>query len=115
MYQSQKQLFQGMARLGSDTLRFHGAYALLPALLISAVVSPLVVLAGVISGRVKARWLVTTWAATSMCMLPWAERFGDRWLTLLAPLGALYVLVAALFGLGRRLFGLGLNWKGRKV
>jgi hypothetical protein len=115
MYHSQKQLFQGMTRLGSDTLRFRGAYALLPVLLISAVLSPLVVLAGVLSGRVKAHWLAATWAAASLSMLPWARRFGDRRWALLAPLGSLYVLAAALFGLGSRVLGLGLKWKGRKV
>lgn len=115
MYSTQRGLFQGMIRLSTDTLRFSGAYAFFSVGLISAIFSPLIVLAGVLSGRIKACWLVGAWSASTLSILPWAKRFGASHWALLAPFGAAYVQVAALIGLGRRLFRLGLSWKGRNV
>lgn len=115
MYSTQRGLFQGMIRLSTDTLRFSGPYAFFPVVLISAIFTPLIVLAGVLSGRVKAGWLLGGWSAATLSILAWAKRFGGYPWAFLAPFGAAYVQVAALIGLGRRLFRLGLSWKGRNL
>jgi hypothetical protein len=115
MYSSHAQMFQGMSRLGSDSLRWAGSGALATALFITALVSPLIVLSGVMRGKIGLRWLLPSWAAAALSMLPWARRFGPPGWALLAPIGAAMVLAAAVYGLVSRIFGLGVQWKGRKV
>jgi chlorobactene glucosyltransferase len=115
MYGSHTQMFHGMSRLGSDSLRWAGSGALATALFITALVSPLIVLTGVILGKIRLRWLLPSWAAAALSILPWARRFGSPGWALLAPAGAAMVLTAAVFGLVSRIFGLGVQWKGRKV
>lgn len=129
MYRSRSQAFHGLARLGSGSLTWMGFTGILTAVYIAALVSPLFVLAGLLINQAPWHWLVLAWGAVALSQLPWAQRFSPTGFTqpnrsqkpeiaglaLLAPLGGLIVLVAALWGLFSRLFGSGLSWKGRKV
>jgi chlorobactene glucosyltransferase len=115
MYRSTGQMWQGLTRLGSGSLRWAGPGALLTAAYVTAVMSPFLALAGVISGRLDRRWLPITWAAATSSMVPWARRFGFAGDAVLSPAGALLVQIAALWGLGGRLLGRGVRWKGRRV
>jgi len=115
MYPDSHHLFQGLSRLGVGALHWSGASSLLTILFISAVMSPLIVLVGVLRGKMRFRWLAITWCASSLSMLPWSKRIASPAWALLAPLGALLVQIAAIYGLLARLFGRGLTWKERKV
>jgi chlorobactene glucosyltransferase len=115
MYRNAGQMWHGLTRLGSGSLRWAGPGALCTAAFVTAVASPLFALAGVIAGRLDRRWLPVTWAAAAASMVPWARRFGFAGDAVLSPAGALLVQLAALWGLGSRLLGLGVRWKGRRV
>ena len=115
MYSSPRQMFHGLSRLGSDALRWGRAGSVLTALFITALMTPLIVLIGVLFRKLHWRWLPITWATSTVSLLPWTQRFGARRLALLAPIGALIVQTAAIYGLLRRLLGRGLVWKDRRV
>ncbi len=115
MYGDASQMWNGLARLGSGALRWAGPGGLLTALSVTAAMSPLVATAGVLSGRLRRRWLLPTWAAVAVGTAPWVRRFGSPALSLLVPIGALVVQIAALWGLIARLLGRGVRWKGRHV
>ncbi len=115
MYASHAQMFNGLSRLGAGTLRWQGLWAGLTALHVTALVSPLITLLGVLFGRLKWFWFPITWSMASLSLLPWSRRSGAGKLAILAPFGALVVLVSALFGLVNRISGRGIFWKGRKV
>lgn len=115
MYSDTRQLWGGMKRLGAESLRWGGVRTAWTALLVTALMSPLVVLIGVCTGQLRRRWLPTTWAAVALSMLPWARRFGARGWAVATPLGALLVQAAAVWGVINRLLGRGVSWKGRRV
>ncbi|MCS6843241.1 MAG: glycosyltransferase [Caldilineales bacterium] len=115
MYRNGRDLWHGMNRLGAESLRWSGPRSLFSVLFITGLMSPLVVLAGVLTGNLPWRRLPTAWSAAALSAVPWAARFGDRRWALLAPLGALFVQVAAVWGLLNRLLGRGVRWKGRRV
>jgi len=115
MYHSRTQMWQGMNRLGSQSLRFSGLRALWMVFFITIAMNPLLVLLAVISGRVRRIWLPLTWGAVAAGFVPWARRFGPGWYAALSPVGALVVQSAGAWGMVRRLFGRGIQWKGRTV
>jgi chlorobactene glucosyltransferase len=115
MYRNTTQMWHGLTRLGSGSLRWTGPGALRAAAYITAVMSPLLALVGVTVRRLDPWWLPVTWAAASVSMVPWARRFGSPALAALSPAGALLVQIAAVWGLGSRLMGRGVCWKGRRV
>jgi len=115
MYATRTQMWQGMNRLGSQSLRFSGWHALWTIFFITITMNPLLVLLAVVSGRVRRFWLPLTWGAVVVSFLPWSPRFGPRWYAALSPFGALTVQLAGAWGLLRRLFGRGIRWKGRTV
>jgi cellulose synthase/poly-beta-1,6-N-acetylglucosamine synthase-like glycosyltransferase len=115
MYGNQKQMFLGLSRLGAGSLQWEGIWAGLTALHVTALMSPLISLLGVIMGRLRWFWFPVTWSMASLSLFPWSRRSGASNRALFAPLGALVVLVAALYGLINRLFRRGVLWKGRKV
>ena len=115
MYRSTTQMWHGLTRLGSGSLRWTGLGALRTAAYVTAVMSPLLALSGVLARRLDRKWLPVTWAVASVSMIPWARRFGSPALAVVSPAGALLVQVAALWGLGSRLMGRGVRWKGRRV
>lgn len=115
MYNHPRQVWHGLTRLSTGTIRWMGAWSLLTALFITALMSPLIVMVGVFRGQLDRLWLPATWAASVLSMVPWAKRFGSgRW-AILAPVGAFIVLLASVWGLIVRLLGGKLTWKGRKV
>ena len=115
MYATPKQMFDRLSRLGSGTLRWQGVSAGLTALYVTALVSPLIAIVGVLFGGLKWFWIPMTWSMASLGLVPWSRRSGNGKLALLAPLGALVVLLSALFGIVSRSIGIGIPWKGRKV
>jgi hypothetical protein len=115
MYGSTTQMWNGLTRLGSGSLRWTGPGALATAAHITAVMSPLLSLAGIVLGRLNRRWLPVTWAVAAVSMAPWARRFRSPVTALLSPAGALLVQIAAFWGLVSRLLGRGVRWKGRSV
>ncbi|UCD99171.1 MAG: glycosyltransferase [Chloroflexota bacterium] len=115
MYASQKQMFYGLTRLGAGSLRWQGLRAVLTALHITAIMSPLVALLGGLLGKLSWFWVPATWSVSSLSILPWSRRSANSFQALFAPLGALIVLVASLFGLINRLSRKGIPWKGRRV
>jgi chlorobactene glucosyltransferase len=115
MYDNTRQLWNGMNRLGADSLRWGGLRAAWTAVFVTALMSPLVALLAVLSGKLDRRWLPATWAAAAVPMTPWASRFGSALWAAAIPLGALFVQAAALWGILNRLIGRGIRWKGRRV
>lgn len=115
MYLDWKHMWVGMIRLGSGSLRWSGLGSLVSILFITGGVSPLFTLVFLASGKVAPHWALLTWLIVIPGFLPWAKRYGSRWLALLAPLGALIVLMTATYGLFRTALGFGISWKGRIV
>jgi len=115
MYRSAPQLWHGLTRLGAESLRRSGWRSLLPFLFITALVSPLVTVMGVLTGNLRWWWSLWAWPAAAMAVFPWTSRLQNRRWALLAPFGALGVQMASLWGLMARVVGRGLVWKGRKV
>ena len=115
MYDDFRHVWNGMTRLGAGSLQWSGLSSLVTALFISAVMSPLIVLTGVAAGQLRLRWLPVTWLAAALGMFTWAQRAGSGVDALLAPIGALLVQGAAVWGLVRRVLRLGVPWKGRRV
>jgi chlorobactene glucosyltransferase len=115
MYDSASQVWHGMARLGSGTLNWSGFGAVLTAVFITALMSPLITAIGVLTGRLNRKWLPVTWLAATISMVNWARRFGSPGWSILAPVGAGLVQAAAIWGLISRLLGRSLRWKGRRV
>ncbi|MBK8984988.1 MAG: glycosyltransferase [Chloroflexi bacterium] len=115
MYHSTRQMWQGMNRLGSQSLRFSGFHALWMVFFITITMNPLLVLLAVLTGRIPRRWLPLTWTAVALAFWPWSRRFGPGWYAAFSPLGALVVQVAGAWGMARRLLGRGILWKGRTV
>lgn len=115
MYTDDRTMWQGLSRLGSGSLRWSGTGSLATMLFVTALMSPLIAGAGVVSGRLRLWWLPLTWTASAVSMLPWARRSGSAAWALLAPVAAFLVQAAAVWGLINRLSGRGLHWKGRRV
>ena len=115
MYQDAGTLWHGLTRMGAGSLRWMGMRSLMTALFITSVMVPvLALLNAVVLGRQRRRALIS-WLVVALSFVPWARRFGAGWLALLAPIGALIVQIAAVWGLVRRIFGRGTHWKGRQV
>jgi hypothetical protein len=115
MYSSREQMFAGMSRIGPGWLRHAGWGTLSSLALITALLSPLVVLSGVLTGKLRLRWLPPAWGASALALAPWSRRMGSPKLALLAPIGALMVVAASAWGLVSRLTRRGVLWKGRRV
>jgi chlorobactene glucosyltransferase len=115
MYGDRRQMWRGLARIGAGTLRWSGLSGLVTALFITAVMTPLLAIALTAAGLLKRRWVPLTWISAVAGLWPRSRSFSRRWHLLLAPGGALFVQVAATWGLISRLTGRGVYWKGRVV
>jgi chlorobactene glucosyltransferase len=115
MYASSTQMWHGMTRLGAGSLKYAGAGSVMTALFTTALMSPLLVLIGVLTRSLHFAWLPLTWIVASASVVPFARRFGSASWALLAPFGALFVLLAAWWGIFSRLIGRGIHWRGRNV
>lgn len=114
-YQNIPQLWAGLTRLGSGSLKWSGATAGLTPLFVTALMMPLLALVAWARKQVAGAWVVATWLAAVVSIRPWAGRAGVAGHSWLAPLGALLVQLASSWGLVRQLLGRGVSWKGRKV
>ena len=115
MYPDSIAVWQGLIRLGAGSLRWFGMRAILTVLFVTGVMAPiLTLLVTVWQGRNR-RWAVASWIAVAMSFVPWARRFGAVWPALLAPVGALLLQLAAVWGLVCRFVGRGVQWKGRRL
>lgn len=115
MYETNPQMWHGMSRLSANSLRWSGLSSVLTVIFITALMSPLLTIVGVLGGRLRWPWVPVTWGAAVASIWPWSRRFGSGWLACLAPLGALFVQLAGVWGLISRIFGRGIPWKGRSV
>ena len=115
MYQAIGHLWQGMTRLSGDSLHLTGAGWVGQVALVTALMSPLITAYGALTGRIGWRWALSAWGAAALGSLPWAWRFGSAWAALGAPLGAIIVQAAGVWGLTARLTGRKIRWRGRRV
>jgi len=115
MYSDRKNLWQGLSRLGSGTLSWLGAGAIVTALLITGTMVPILAMLNALRRGRKAPMAMASWLAITMGFLPWARRFETFSLAFLAPFGALIVQAAGVWGLIARLSGRGVPWKDRSV
>ena len=128
MYNSWRQMWQGVNRLGSGSLRYNGVMALIPAIFITGVMMPLWTLLFNRQYIHEIPRLRLIWLTAVMGFVPWARRFnhhqgrvsrgpGLRAIlrAALAPAAAFFVQVSALWGMVSRFLGRGVSWKGRKV
>lgn len=114
MYRDASQLWLGLSRFSIASLRWSGLHSLWAVLFTILLAAPVQLLFGGLKKRRPAPALVS-WIAAAAALLPWASRFGGRRWALLAPLGAVQVQFAAIWGIIRRLLGHGVHWKGRNL
>ncbi len=108
-------LWQALVRIGAGSLHWLGARSIIAVLFIAGVISPILILISSINQRGKRKWALVSWATIALGFVPWAKRFGSGWLAVLAPIGALMLLLASVWGLFGRLLGRGTRWKGRRI
>ena len=115
MYNTFTHLWTGLVRLGAGALPWSGKGAPITALFTGAAATPVLALTVSLFSR-QARWsTVAAWLTVTAGFVPWARHFGPARITLLAPAGAFLVMIAATWGLLRRLSGRHVSWKGRLV
>lgn len=113
MYRDARQMWLGLTRFAVTSLRWSGPGSLLAVLYTIVLAAPLELLLAATARR-QSRWpAVVSWLAAAAGLLPWAHRFGDRRWAWLAPLGAIQVQYAAIWGILQRLAGRGVRWKER--
>ncbi len=126
MYENWRQMWHGINRLGSGSLRHSGLFALIPTIFVTGLMMPIWTL---LFNRRYVRempnlWLI--WFASIIGFLPWLSRFSGNRKTknkkrstalgvMMAPAAAVFVQIASLWGLVSRLLGWGISWKDRKV
>ncbi len=115
MYKSVPHLWHGMTRIGAGSLRWTGLGSVITALFITALMTPILTLKLVLTRQLRRRWLCLTWLTAVAGIWSWTPRFGSRWHSFLAPFGALFVQISAVWGILNKLIGRGTNWKGRTV
>jgi len=126
MYDNWHQMWNGLTRLGSGSLRYNGPMALIPAIFVTAVLMPLWTL---LFNRYQLREIPSLkfiWFMTIMGLVPWEKRFYRKDKSesgllnamlgaILAPAAAIFIQGAALWGMLSRLVGRGVSWKNRRV
>lgn len=115
MYANWGQMWRGVMRIGSGSLRWSGPGALLAAILVTGAMMPIWVL---FVKREQLRdhpSMLLAWTAALSSFIPSARRLGSSWCVLLAPIAAVFVQITAVVGLISRLIGRGISWKERFV
>lgn len=110
MYQSNRQLWNGLTRLGSGALNETGPAAALTILYTTLIAAPLV-----LSPLLPSPLWMFLWASAAVFFIPWAKRFGSIFICLLAPAAAALIVASGVWGLVQRLTKRGNLWKGRRV
>jgi len=126
MYDNWRQMWHGVNRLGSGSLRYNGLLALIPAIFVTGLMMPLwtLLLNRRYVGEIPNLWLI--WFASAVGFLPWVGRFNRKQKTenrkrtalfgvMMAPVAAVFVQLASVWGFLSRLLGWGVSWKDRKV
>ena len=126
MYENSRQMWHGVNRLGSGSLRYNGIMALIPAIFITGCMMPIWTL--LVNRRYVREmpnlWLI--WFGSMVGFLPWVSRFSGNRKTknkkrsmalgiMMTPVAAFFVQIASVWGLVSRLLGWGVSWKDRKV
>lgn len=126
MYDTWQQMWRGLTRLGSGSLRYNRSMALIPAIFVTGVMMPLWTL---FFNRHQLREIPSLkfiWLTAVVGFIPWAKRFNRKQKTgsspiesvlgaMLAPVAAVFIQGSAVWGLVSRLLGWGVSWKERKV
>jgi hypothetical protein len=115
MYVNWQHMWRGMVRLGSGSLRWSRLQAAIPFIFITGAMMPLWMPLFERQSLREERKIWVVWIMALISLIPWSRHFGTVWGALLAPLGALFVQLAAVWGLLSRLLGRGVFWKTRKV
>jgi len=126
MYDNWRQMWHGVNRLGSGSLRYNGLLTLIPAIFVTGLMMPLWTLLfnRRYAHEIPHLWLI--WFASLVGFLPWVNRLNRNRETdnrkrtalfqaMMAPLAAVFVQLASVWGLLSRLLGWGVSWKDRKV
>jgi hypothetical protein len=84
-------------------------------LFIAQIASPVIHLIQAMLGQLP--WIIPimAWLFAAPMAIPWMRRIRSTGLALLAPIGAVFIILAAIWGVIQRLTGLGNHWKGRRV
>ena len=115
MYQNLRHLWNGMTRIGAGSLKWGGMGGLLTALYITGALIPILAVPASLFSEMPLGLVIVLWGLSIGVLIPWGVRFGSWRLALLAPFGALFVQIAAVWGLISGILGRGVVWKGRKV
>ena len=110
MYQSPRQLWNGLTRLGSGALGETGPAAALTILYTTLIASPLVLFP-----LLPAPLWMFLWVSSAIFFITWARRFGHIAICLLAPAAATLIVASGVWGIVQRLTKRGNLWKGRRV
>jgi chlorobactene glucosyltransferase len=115
MYRSLSQLWYGIVRLGSGTLTRSPTSTLFMVLFIAQLTSPLTY--ALTSSLGFTGWLLPllSWVIVGLMVIPWMRRIRSVGMALLAPLGAVFIIFAAVWGVVQRATDRGIFWKGRQV
>jgi cellulose synthase/poly-beta-1,6-N-acetylglucosamine synthase-like glycosyltransferase len=115
MYRSISQLWHGMTRLGSGTLSYSPVSMLLMVIFIAQIASSVFHL--VQASLRQVNWMIPliAWILAIPMVIFWMRRIRSAGLAGLAPLGAVFIIFSALWGVAQRLTGFGNQWKGRRV
>ena len=126
MYDTWQQMWHGLTRLGSGSLRYNGSMALITAIFVTGVMMPLWTL---FFNRHQLREIPSLkfiWLTAFLGFIPWAKRFNRKQESgssilntalgaMLAPVAAVMIQGSAVWGLVSRLLGRGVSWKNRRV
>lgn len=139
MYRDNRSLWYGLARLGSGLLRFIGYRSLVPVVFVTATMSPVLAVAKAFLTGKDRIWALGSWLVVAAAYLPWSRQSGSAraWaarspiglqsgivrqgkdstlkVALLAPIGALFFQLAAVWGILSRVAGFRLLWRDRRV
>lgn len=110
MYQSLRQLWNGLTRLGSGALHETGPAAILTMLHTTLIASPLVLFP-----LFPLSLSLFFWASAAIFLIAWAKRFGSILLCFLAPAAATLIVASGVWGVAQQLTKRGNLWKGRRV
>jgi chlorobactene glucosyltransferase len=115
MYRSLSQLWYGIARLGSGTLTRSPISTLFMVLFIAQLTSPLTYALSSFLGLTSWFLPLLSWIIVAGMVVPWMKRIRSTGMAFLAPFGAVFIIIAAVWGVMQRATGWGIFWKGRRV
>jgi len=115
MYRNLPQLWQGLTRLGSGTLTRSPISTLIIVIFITQLTSPLTYSLASLLGLMNWSLPFLAWVVVAMMVAPWMRRVRSAGMALFTPLGAVFIILAAIWGIFQRATGWGNIWKGRRV